>query len=145
MVLGLNVLERPARAVLRGVPKQYSPSARAVSQMRQTQSVLGTLLAARIPQIKARLLVAGIVASGFAVVQSRNVVSLQGLLVLCGIIFIPVIAGTAVPAARRLAAVSPTADAAELSRALRSLLNVNLVGSGLTVLLLLLSLLVWLN
>jgi len=63
-----------------------------------------------------------------------------------GMVFVPIMAKKALPAAQRVAALSPSATTTELSAALRPLLNANRIGTLATVSFFLFSMLVsWLD
>ena len=95
MVFVLHVVEKPAYVLLTGPPRDMPESPETQLQLMHTKNVLGQLLAARVPQIKAGLLVAGTACSAVLVFRSGDIVSLRGLLVLCGIVFVPIMAKTA--------------------------------------------------
>ena len=142
MVLVLHVLEHPAFIILKDSRGNISESTETLLLLKETKNMLGTLLAARVQQIKAGLLVAGTIFSAILLFQSKEFVSLRGLLVLCGILFIPIMAKSALPAARRLAEVPPSAETTELATTLGELLRANCIGTLATVFFLLFSILV---
>jgi len=146
MVFVLHVVEQPAYALLTGLRESIPESTETKLLLTHTKNVLGQFLAVRVPQIKAGLLVAGTACSAVLVYTSGDFNSLRGLLVLCGIFFIPIMAKKALPAAQRVAAVSPSATTTELGAALRPLLKTNRIGSLATVSFFLFSMLVsWLD
>ncbi len=146
MVFVLHVVEQPAYALATGLRENTPESTEAKLVLTNTKNVLGQFLAIRVPQFKAGLLVAGTACSAVLVYTNGDFISLRGLLVLCGIFFVPIMAKKALPAAQRVAALSPSATTTELSVALRPLLNANRIGTLATVSFFLFSMLVsWLD
>ena len=146
MVFVLHFVEQPAYALLTGLRENIPESTETKLLLTHTKNVLGQFLAVRVPQIKAGLLMAGTAYSAVLVYTSGNFISRRGLLVLCGIFFVPIMAKQALPAAQRVAAVSPSATTAELGAALRPLLKTNRIGTLATLSFFLFSMLVsWLD
>lgn len=110
MVFVLHFLEQPAYSFLSKFNSNTSVTTDVEFQLKLTKKVLGQFLAAGVPQIKAGLLVAGTICSVILVYKSGNIISLRSLLVLCGVIIIPIMAKSALPAAHRVSELSPLAN-----------------------------------
>lgn len=142
MVFVLHFVEKPANDLFKSNPENLPETPETNFLLVSTKTMLGQFLAAGVVQIKAGLLAAGTAVSAILVYLSGDYVSLRALLVLCGIVFIPIMAGTTLPAAKKSNAVATTTSNKEMGAALRPLLNRNRIGSIATLLFFLFALLV---
>lgn len=129
MVMVLHVLEKHAYDVLRSRRAKRLDSEEKRAIILGTKELLGRFHEAGIPQLKAGLLAAGTVCSAGMLLVGGRFTSARGLLVLYGAVFIPIMAMTALPAARGLALVPSSASTDELGESLFRLLKANRIGT----------------